>query len=126
VMTAWANDVGFEDVFARQVEGLGQTGDVLVGLSTSGNSTNLIRAFETARRNGLVTVALLGGDGGSILDLADISLVVPSRNTQRIQEVHTLLIHLMSSLVESGVAIGSQQDQATNAKPIRVPTGQAQ
>lgn len=125
VLTAWANDIGFDDVFARQVEGLGKPGDVLVGLSTSGNSTNLVRAFEVARDRDMTTIALLGGDGGSLVDLADIALVVPSRNTQRIQEVHLLLVHMVSALVEAGVAISPKQEEAVEAGPVRAGTGRA-
>lgn len=105
VLTAWANDVGYEEIFARQVEGLGSRGDVFVALSTSGNSENLVRALTTCRARGLTSVALLGGDGGRMASLADISVVVPSRNTQRIQEVHVLLVHVLSNLVESAVTV---------------------
>lgn len=100
VLTAWANDVGYADVFARQVEGLGRAGDVLVGLSTSGQSENLIRAFDTAQRRGMRTVGILGNDGGSLAALSHAAVVVPSRDTQRIQEVHGLLVHVVSALVE--------------------------
>jgi D-inositol-3-phosphate glycosyltransferase len=111
VMTAWSNDFGFEDVFARQVEALGEPGDVLIGLSTSGRSPNLVRAFEAARRHGLRTVALLGGSGGDILPLADVAVVVPSADTQRIQEVHGVLIHVLTELVERRlVARGGESD----------------
>ena len=101
VLTAWSNDVGFDSVFARQVEALGRAGDVLVGISTSGRSTNLVRAFEAARRQGLVRVAILGRDGGDLRPLADVAIVVPAADTQRIQEVQTLVIHLMCELVEA-------------------------
>lgn len=100
VMTAWANDVSFDDVFARQVEAFGQPGDVLIGISTSGKSKNVIAAFEKARAQGLVTVALGGRDGGPLNQYADLSLVVPSDDTQHIQETHAVLIHLLCELVE--------------------------
>jgi D-inositol-3-phosphate glycosyltransferase len=100
VVTAWANDSGFENVMAREVEGLGRPGDLLVGFSTSGNSPNLVNAFQAARRRGLRTLALLGRDGGELRALADVALVVPSRETQHIQEVHTVLVHLISEIVE--------------------------
>ncbi len=100
VLTAWANDVGYEDVFARQVEGLGRPGDVLIGLSTSGRSANVVRAFEAARRAGLRTIALLGGDGGRVQALADVAVTVPSGDTQHVQEVHTTVLHLLCALVE--------------------------
>ena len=100
VVTAWANDRGYADVFARQVAALGQPDDVLIGLSTSGRSPNVLRAFEVARARGLRTVALLGGDGGDLRHLADVAVVVPSADTQRIQEIHALLVHLLCGLVE--------------------------
>ena len=103
VLTAWANDVGFEDVFARQVEALGRPGDVLVGISTSGRSRNVVAAFAAARRVDMRTVALLGGDGGEVLALADVAVVVPAQDTQRIQEVHTVVIHLLCELIEERI-----------------------
>lgn len=99
-LTAWANDTGYEDVFARQVETLGRTGDVLIGLSTSGRSRNLIEAFQAARRCGVRCIALLGGDGGALLSLADVAIVVPSTDTQHIQELQLVIIHLLCELVE--------------------------
>jgi phosphoheptose isomerase len=112
LLTAWSNDVGFDDVFARQVEGLGRTGDVLVGLSTSGRSRNVIRAFETARRAGVKTIALLGGDGGEVAPLADIAITVPSADTQHIQEVHTVLLHLLCDLVEDRLLASARHGDA--------------
>jgi D-inositol-3-phosphate glycosyltransferase len=100
-ITAWSNDVGYEDIFARQVQAFGQPGDLLVGISTTGRSTNLIHAFNAARALDIDCVALLGGDGGDLLALANIGIVVPSSNSQRIQEVHTLILHLVCELVES-------------------------
>jgi D-inositol-3-phosphate glycosyltransferase len=105
VLTAWANDASFDDVFARQVEALGRPGDVLVGMSTSGNSANVLRAFDAARRRGIRCVALLGGDGGRLRSLADVAVVVPVADGQRIQEVHLLLVHVVSELVEERLAI---------------------
>lgn len=99
-VTAWSNDYGFDGVFARQVEAFGRTGDVLLGISTSGRSRNLITAFEAARTLGMHCVALLGRDGGDLLTLADTAIVVPSFDTQRIQEVQMVVIHLICELVE--------------------------
>jgi phosphoheptose isomerase len=99
-LTAWSNDIGYEDVFARQVEAFGRTGDLLLGISTSGRSRNLIKAFETAHRRGIRTIALLGGDGGDLRPLADLSITVPSSDTQHIQEVQIVLIHMLCELVE--------------------------
>jgi phosphoheptose isomerase len=100
ILTAWANDVTYDDVFRRQLEALGRDGDVLVGLSTSGRSPNVVRAFHEARARGMRTIALLGRDGGDLRSLADIAIVVPSVDTQRIQEVHGVVVHLVSDLVE--------------------------
>ena len=99
-MTAWSNDVGFDDVFARQVDAFGTPGDVLVVLSTSGRSGNLVRALERARLQGLHSVAILGRGGGDARPLADIAVVVPAEDTQRIQEVQILILHLLCELVE--------------------------
>ena len=106
LLTAWANDVGYDDVFARQVAALGRAGDVLVGLSTSGRSRNVVRAFETGRALGMRSVALLGGNGGALAPLADVPITVPSSDTQRIQETHLALVHLLCELVEARVATG--------------------
>jgi phosphoheptose isomerase len=99
-LTAWANDVSYEDVFARQVETFAQPHDLLIGISTSGRSKNLIAAFASARRLNLKTLALLGGDGGELGKQADIAVVVPAVETQRIQEVQILVIHLLCELLE--------------------------
>ena len=100
VVTAAANDYGYENIFARQVEGLGNKGDMLIVLSTSGNSSNLINAVQTARRQGLLTVGLLGGTGGKLGSMVDRALVVPHVSTQRIQEEHAFLIHVLVELIE--------------------------
>lgn len=100
VITAAANDYGFENVFARQVEGLGNRGDMLFLLSTSGNSENLMRAINVAREKQVITAALLGGDGGKMAGMIDRPLVVPHASTQRIQEEHLFLIHTLVELVE--------------------------
>jgi phosphoheptose isomerase len=103
VLTAWANDTGYDDVFARQVEALGRPGDALVVLSTSGRSPNVVRALEAARRQGLRTIGLLGRDGGLAQPLVDVAITVPSSDTQRIQEVHTVAVHLLCELIEGRV-----------------------
>src|SRR5262249_44307253 len=87
-LTSIANDYGFEEIFARQIRGLGVPGDVAIGISTSGRSANVRRGLMAAREEGLQTIALLGGDGGGLVDLADVSIVVPSQLTARIQESH--------------------------------------
>ncbi len=101
VMTAAANDYGFESVFARQVEGLGNKGDMLFVMSTSGNSANIINAVQTAREKGLLSVGLLGGDGGKLAGMVERPLVIPHRSTQRIQEEHIFIIHILVEMVES-------------------------
>ena len=103
VLTAYANDVGFDEVFARQVEAYGRPGDVLIGLSTSGCSANVLRAFEVARAQGMRTIAITGRDGGALRGMADHAVVVPSDETQRIQEVHTLIVHVLCELIELDV-----------------------
>lgn len=98
-ITAYANDITFEGIFARQVEALGKAGDVLLGISTSGNSVNVMRAVEQARRQGIQTMGLLG-EGGALTDKVDCALVVPSRKTQYVQEASLALYHLLCDLTE--------------------------
>jgi D-sedoheptulose 7-phosphate isomerase len=100
ILTAVGNDYGFDRVFARQVEAHGQPGDVLVGISTSGSSPNVVAAVETARSRGLVTVGLTGRDGGALGRIVDVHVNVPSPSTARTQEVHTTLLHVLCDLVE--------------------------
>lgn len=104
LLTAWANDVTYDQVFSRQVEALGQPGDILIGISTSGGSKNIIEAFKTAARLGLNRIGILGGDGGGIIGLSSIAIVVPATETTRIQEVHLLISHLLCELVEQRIA----------------------
>lgn len=99
-LTAGGNDYGFEEIFARPLSGLGRAGDVLFGITTSGKSPNVLRALETAREMGIVTVGLLGGDGGPARALCDHALVVPSDVTARIQEAHIALGHAVMTLLE--------------------------
>ena len=104
VLTAIANDYQYADIFSRQVRALGQTGDVLLAISTSGNSENVLRAVNTAHERGLRVVALTGGDGGTIaqaLDPEDIEIRVPAQRTARIQEVHILIIHSLCDVVDA-------------------------
>jgi D-sedoheptulose 7-phosphate isomerase len=100
LLTACANDMGFDEVFARQVEALARPGDVLVLHSTSGESTNVLRAAQSARARGVAVVAFLGRGGGQLKALADLSLVVPSDDTARIQEIHLAVEHLICEMVE--------------------------
>ncbi|MBD0370543.1 MAG: D-sedoheptulose 7-phosphate isomerase [Pyrinomonadaceae bacterium] len=103
VLTCIANDIGFERVFARQVEALGERGDTCLAISTSGTSANVVVAVEQARAQGLKTIGLLGRDGGRVAPLCDVALVVPSHDTQRIQETHNLIGHIICELVETAL-----------------------
>jgi D-sedoheptulose 7-phosphate isomerase len=109
-LTAIANDYAYDDVFARQLAGLGRPGDVAVGLSTSGNSANVVRALETARELGLVSVALTGASGGKVAAVVDVCIQVPSEDTPRVQELCMLLGHTLCELVEEELAGGSDAD----------------
>lgn len=104
-LTCIANDYSFDDVFARQLSGLGRQGDCLLAISTSGNSKNIIRAVETARSIGIKTIGLLGTDGGVIQSMCDISIVVPSHTTARIQEAHILIGHTLCGMVEESLGL---------------------
>lgn len=100
ILTAIGNDYGFDLVFKRQIEALAATGDVVVGISTSGNSPNVLAALKLARERGCRTIGLLGRDGGSIKAACDLALVVPSADTPRVQEGHITIIHIVCDLVE--------------------------
>ncbi|MDA8412578.1 MAG: D-sedoheptulose 7-phosphate isomerase [Desulfobacteraceae bacterium] len=100
ILTAIGNDYGFEAIFSRQVEALAAPGDIVVGISTSGNSPNVLKALKVARERGCLTIGLLGKDGGSIRPACDLSLVVPTTDTPRIQEGHITIIHIVCDLVE--------------------------
>ena len=100
ILTAIGNDYGFEQVFRRQVEALAAPGDVVVGISTSGNSPNVLAALTLAREMGCRTVGFLGRDGGTIAPVVDLELTVPSQDTPRIQEGHITMIHILCDLVE--------------------------
>ena len=101
VLTCIANDTGFENIFARQIEALGNKGDVCLAISTSGSSPNVTVACEQARKQGVTVIALLGRDGGSGAAICDLALIVPSNDTQRIQETHNLIGHIICELVEA-------------------------
>src|SRR5687768_13520815 len=100
-MTAVANDYSYDVIYSRLIKGLGVKGDFLVGISTSGNSVNIIKAFEVAREKGIITVGMTGESGGGMKELSDYLLNVPSKNTPRIQESHILLGHIICELVEA-------------------------
>jgi len=102
-LTAIGNDYGYDAVFSRQLEGIGQAGDIFIGISTSGNSKNLIKAFEVAKNKSILCVALVGKDGGEMAAMADIALVVPSDCTPRIQESHILIGHIICDIIEKEI-----------------------
>jgi D-sedoheptulose 7-phosphate isomerase len=99
-MTAVSNDYSFDDVYSRMVEGSGNEGDVLIGLSTSGNSENVIRAFRAAHLKGIITVGITGESGGKLAELSDFIIRVPSTDTPRIQEAHIMIGHIICELIE--------------------------
>lgn len=100
ILTAGANDIGFENVFSRQVEAFGNEGDVLIGISTSGNSENVIRAVKEAKARKVITIGLLGKDGGKLLNECDYSVVVESDSTARVQESHIMIGHIWCEMIE--------------------------
>lgn len=103
VMTCIANDYSYDDVFSRQVEGIGNKGDIFIGISTSGNSQNIIKAVEKAKTMGIKTICFTGRDGGILKGLSDSSLIIPYQSTARIQEHHIMSIHLICEIVEEGI-----------------------
>ena len=104
VLTAGGNDYGFDNVFKRQVEAFGTEGDVLVAITTSGTSKNIVMAVEEAKKRGVLTIGLLGGTGGILKDMCDASVVVPSTVTARIQESHILIGHIWCEMIEEAIA----------------------
>ena len=103
ILTSVGNDASFADLFARQVRALGRAGDAVIAISTSGNSPNVLRAAEAARELGLKVIALAGRDGGSLAPLADVALVVETRSTQRVQETHITIAHILCELIEEAL-----------------------
>ncbi len=99
-LTAGGNDIGFDNIFARNVDGLGNKGDALIAISTSGNSGNVIKAVEMAHTKGMKVIGLLGGDGGKLKPIVDLPVIIPSSNVQRIQEGHITVAHIICELVE--------------------------
>lgn len=104
-ITCTGNDYGFDAIFSRYVEGLGKPGDVLLGISTSGNSPNIIKAVEAAKQKEMKTVGLLGNNGGKMKDLVDLPIIVPADTSDRIQEVHIKIIHIVIETVEKNLGL---------------------
>lgn len=102
-LTALGNDYGFDTVFSRQIEALVRKGDVVIGISTSGNSENVVRGLKLANEMGAETIGLLGNTGGRIKDVAGLAIVVPSNDTARIQEAHITIGHIICEIVEQGI-----------------------
>ncbi len=100
ILTAGGNDIGFDNVFARQIEAYGQKGDTLIAITTSGNSANIVRAAEEAKKKGVNVIGLLGNGGGKMKDMCDSTVIVPSNNTARIQECHILIAHIWCRIIE--------------------------
>jgi D-sedoheptulose 7-phosphate isomerase len=105
-LTCIGNDYGFDHVFERQVRGLGRQGDCLIGISTSGNSANVLLAVDAARQMGMITIGLLGRDGGQLATVVDHAVIVPSATTARIQEAHIFIGHLWCALIEKHLGVG--------------------
>jgi len=103
ILTALANDYAFSNIFARQVEGLGREGDVLVGISTSGNSDNVLQAVHAASALGMKSIGLLGKDGGCLKDAIDVPVIIPANVTARIQEAHIFILHYWASFIETNM-----------------------
>lgn len=104
VITSVGNDYGYDSIFARQLEALGNRGDIFLGISTSGNSQNIIRAVEEAAERGITTMGLLGKEGGRLKELCDYEATVPLEDTPRIQEFHIMTVHMLCELIEEAIA----------------------
>ncbi len=100
MLTAGGNDIGFDNVFSRQIEALGQSGDILIAITTSGNSENINRAIKEAKKRGLTVIGFLGKGGGDSKNLVDVPIIIPSNDTQRIQEGHITLAHIICGMIE--------------------------
>ena len=103
-LTAWSNDTDFDSIFSRQIQGLGEEGDLLVGISTSGNSKNVINGVKSAKDQGIFVIGLSGKSNSKLKDMADITINAPSDDTARIQESHRIIIHCLCQLIEKSVA----------------------
>jgi D-sedoheptulose 7-phosphate isomerase len=101
ILTAWSNDYSFDTVFSRQIQALGNKNDVLFAITTSGNSKNIIEAVKIAKEMGIFTISLTGNNGGRIKEIADISIIVPSSDTARIQQAHSVIIHILCNIIEN-------------------------
>lgn len=107
VITCIANDYSFDDIFSRQIEGIGQEGDIFIGISTSGNSQNIIKGIEMCKNNNIKTITFLGKDGGKLKNISDTYLLLPYKSTARVQEHHIMAIHLICEIVEKAMTEGA-------------------
>ena len=119
ILTSVSNDMAFNQIFSKQLRALGKEGDVAIGISTSGNSSNVVKAFEVAKEMGIKTVALTGNDGGMLAKIADISLTVPSTSTPRIQEAHILIGHILCEMAEHYLFLKSPAMTSGDSSTIR-------
>jgi D-sedoheptulose 7-phosphate isomerase len=119
ILTSVSNDMAFNQIFSKQLRALGKEGDVAIGISTSGNSSNVVKAFEVAKEMGMKTVALTGNDGGMLAKIADISLTVPSTSTPRIQEAHILIGHILCEMAEHYLFLKSPAMTSGDSSTIR-------
>ena len=103
-ITAWSNDDSFNNIFTRQLEALGESGDILIGLSTSGNSSNIVEAAKFANSNKMKVISMTGNDGGKLSNHSDININIPINSTQRIQEMHILIGHILCDIIESSLS----------------------
>jgi D-sedoheptulose 7-phosphate isomerase len=117
-LTSIGNDYGFDTVFSRQLEAIGKPGDVALAISTSGNSPNVLGAVSLARKMGIATIALTGNSGGKLRSHVDLCLTVPSDSTPRIQESHSLIIHILSGIVENAMSGESRVDDTPILEPV--------
>ena len=119
-LTAIGNDYGYEQVFARQVAGLGTAGDVAIGISTSGRSPSVLAGIQAAKERGMKTIGLTGGQGGLLAGMADIAIVVPTRNTARMQECHLAIEHILCELVENTLFPAATEQRIKTEDPIGI------
>lgn len=119
IITSIGNDFCFEEVFSRQVEALGQVDDIFCCISTSGKSKNILYALEAAKRKGMICIGLLGKDGGKAAEMCDIAIIVPSKNTQTIQELHTSMIHTICEIVERKLSVHVKPEQTTRMVGVK-------
>ncbi|PIV63349.1 MAG: phosphoheptose isomerase [bacterium (Candidatus Ratteibacteria) CG_4_10_14_3_um_filter_41_18] len=108
ILTSIANDYSFKEVFSRQIQALGKRGDLLIGISTSGNAENVILAVKTAKKIGIKTIALTGKNGGKLAEISHLTFIVPSNNTARIQEAHILIGHILAEIAENDITTNTQ------------------